>query len=80
MEKAPFDTDLAEAPRNGKAFWIYTKDETRLRIGMWKAKSRKKGTVILFPGRADHMELYGRLISALLWLPPLMQDVFDFPG
>ncbi|MFV2053095.1 alpha/beta hydrolase [Aliiroseovarius sp. YM-037] len=58
MEDAPLFTDIADAPDGGKAWWLTTADGVRIRIGVWAKGS--KGTVLLFPGRTEYIEKYGR--------------------
>lgn len=60
IEKAPYLAELAEAPENGVAFWITTDDALRLRVGLWRVDNSEKGTVLLFPGRTEYIELQGR--------------------
>ncbi len=61
MDEAPFYTDLAEGPAGGKAYWLRTRDSTRVRIGVWPAGP--KGTILLFPGRTEYIEKYGRVAT-----------------
>lgn len=63
MKTAPFYNDVAEAPAGGRACWIKAKDGVRLRIAVWDKGS--KGTVLIFPGRAEFVEKYGRTASDL---------------
>ena len=57
---APFYTDVAEGPDGGAAFWLNAADGIRLRAGVWPAAGTPKGTVLLFPGRTEYIEKYGR--------------------
>lgn len=59
MEPAPYLEDIAEGPEGGKAYWLRAKDSTRLRVGVWPAGP--KGTILMFPGRTEYIEKYGRL-------------------
>ncbi len=63
MEPAPLLADIADGPEGGKAFWIKTVDGTRIRIGVWP--SGPKGTVLMFPGRTEYIEKYGRVAKDL---------------
>ncbi len=63
MEPAPFLADIAGGPEGAKAYWLTTKDGTRIRIGVWPRG--EKGTVLMFPGRTEFLEKYGRLASDL---------------
>jgi lysophospholipase len=58
METAPFRNDLAEGPEGARAVWVTTDDGVRLRVGGWT--SGTKGTVLLFTGRTEYLEKYGR--------------------
>jgi lysophospholipase len=60
---APFRADLAEGPAGGRAEWLRTADGVRIRIALWPAG--QKGTVLLFPGRTEHAEKYGRAAADL---------------
>ncbi|SHJ41434.1 lysophospholipase [Shimia gijangensis] len=63
MHPAPFHHDVAEGPENGTAHWLTTTDGVRIRISHWRAPS-EKGTVLLFPGRTEYVEKYGRTAEA----------------
>ncbi|WP_095590017.1 alpha/beta fold hydrolase [Actibacterium ureilyticum] len=58
METAPLYSDLADGPDDGAAFWLRAQDGVRIRIGVWGTGDR--GTVLLFPGRTEYIEKYGR--------------------
>lgn len=64
MEAAPIFSDLAEGPDAGAAWWLTAGDGVRLRAGLW-AREAPKGTVLLFPGRTEYVEKYGRTASDL---------------
>lgn len=57
-EPAPFRADLADGPEGGAAYWIRATDGLRLRVAHWPGGA--KGTVLLFPGRTEYVEKYGR--------------------
>lgn len=59
MEQAPFFADIADGPDGGVAHWLRCADGHRIRVGHWSLKSAK-GTVLLFPGRTEYIEKYGR--------------------
>ena len=63
MEAAPLFADVAEGPPGGEAFWLHAADGVRLRVGLWRGGGR--GTVLMFPGRTEYVEKYGRLASDL---------------
>lgn len=63
MDKAPFYNDLAEGPKGGSAWWLMTQDGRRVRVGHWPGGD--KGTVLLFPGRTEYIEKFGRSATML---------------
>lgn len=65
LEIAPLNTDLAEAPEDGTAYWLIADDGVRLRVGLWKRTLASRGSVFLFPGRTEYIELFGRTIRNL---------------
>lgn len=65
MELAPFFDEIADGPANGKAYWAKAADGVRVRLGYWAGSTEKgaaptKGTILLFPGRTEYIEKYGR--------------------
>lgn len=58
-EPAPFFADMADGPEGGRAWWLTTADEVRIRVGLWRPEGAK-GTVFLLPGRTEYVEKYGR--------------------
>ena len=61
MDAAPFLSEIAEGPEGGRAWWLRARDSTRLRIASWPAPTGGKGTILMFPGRTEYIEKYGRL-------------------
>ena len=59
MSAAPFFEDVADGPDGGAAHWLKAKDGLRLRVAHWPSAAAK-GTVLLFPGRTEYAEKYGR--------------------
>jgi lysophospholipase len=55
---APLHNDLAQGPAGGRAYWVTASDGARLRVAYWPHGD--KGTVLLFPGRTEYIEKYGR--------------------
>ncbi len=55
---APYHADLADGPPGGRAAWVTASDGLRLRVAVWPGGSR--GTVLIFPGRTESVEKYGR--------------------
>lgn len=68
MQQAPLFNDIAEAPSRGVAHWIHAGDGVRLRIGHWKSENLGKGTILVFPGRTEYVEKYGRTVTDLVKL------------
>ncbi len=64
MELAPFHADVADGPDGGVAHWIKAADGLRLRAGYWPFEGAK-GTVLLFTGRTEFIEKYGRVARDL---------------
>ena len=56
---APLFDEVAEGPDGGIARWISTSDGVRLRVVHWPLEGAK-GTVLLFTGRTEYAEKYGR--------------------
>lgn len=55
---APYHVDIAGNP-DGICNWVTTTDGVRIRVGHWPVKDAK-GTVLIFPGRTEYVEKYGR--------------------
>ena len=72
MEPAPFLEDIADGPEGAKAYWLRAKDSTRVRVGVWPAGP--KGTILMFPGRTEYIEKYGRLARDLAIRDPETND------
>lgn len=60
---ASFFADVADAPAGAEAFWLTAEDGTRLRAVAWRGGTR--GTALIFPGRTEFAEKYGRIVSGL---------------
>jgi lysophospholipase len=58
MPDAPLFNDVAQCPDGGSAYWLTASDGLRLRMALWP--KGEKGTVLLFPGRTEYIEKYGR--------------------
>jgi lysophospholipase len=63
MEQAPFFHDIAEGPAAANAYWLRADDGVRLRLGHWPAG--QMGYAVLFPGRTEYLEKFGRLAAQL---------------
>jgi lysophospholipase len=64
MRPAPLFHDVAEGPAGGAAWWLEADDGVRLRLGVWPLEGAR-GTVLLFPGRTEFVEKYGRTAADL---------------
>jgi len=62
-QPAPFYQDVALGPADGRACWVTASDGARLRVGLWP--SGDKGTILLFTGRTEYIEKYGRIAGDL---------------
>jgi lysophospholipase len=61
---APFDAEVAGAPEGGEGWWLEAEDGTRLRAVVWRQGGR--GTALIFPGRTEFAEKYGRVAGELV--------------
>ncbi len=66
MKTAQIHTDISVAPKSAEGFMITASDDVELRVGLWRTVQPCLGTVLIFPGRGDYIELYGHPISALV--------------
>ena len=64
-EPAPYLSEIAEGPDAARAWWVTSADGTRLRMGVWPAPEAR-GTILLFPGRTEYIEKYGRVARDLV--------------
>lgn len=64
MSEAPLYHDVADAPADGRAFWLKAADGVRIRVGLWRHDGAR-GTVFLLPGRTEYVEKYGRAADEL---------------
>jgi lysophospholipase len=64
MDRAPLFEDVADGPEGGAAYWLRAEDGVRLRAGLWPCDGAK-GTVLLYPGRTEYIEKYGRTAGEL---------------
>lgn len=61
---APYFADVAEGPTSARAYWVHSADGTRLRMAVWPGPpGGAKATVLLFPGRTEYVEKYGRVAA-----------------
>ncbi len=51
---------MAEGPADGAAYFLTTGDGLRIRTAVWGQSTATEGTVLLFPGRTEFAEKYGR--------------------
>jgi lysophospholipase len=57
---APLHADVADGPDDGIAHFLTTGDGLRIRTVAWGRSAATAGTVLLFPGRTEFAEKYGR--------------------
>ena len=62
MSNAPLH-NLLDVPQDGNAMFVSAKDGTQIRVAYWQGGDR--GTVLLFPGRTEYIEKYGRMVAKL---------------
>lgn len=62
MSDAPLDLDLAEAAEGGRAVWLDARG-ARIRAAVWPGGDR--GTAMIFNGRTEYIEKYGRVAAEL---------------
>ena len=60
LEAAPFHSEIADAPEGTRAFRLTASDGVRIRVAHMPSDG-EKGTVLLFPGRTEYIEKYGRV-------------------
>ncbi|AGI67188.1 hypothetical protein OAN307_c15140 [Octadecabacter antarcticus 307] len=58
LDTAPYHVDIA-GNTDGICHWLLTVDGVRIRIGHWPVVAAK-GTILIFPGRTEYVEKYGR--------------------
>ena len=64
MTGAPLYADVADAPDGGQAFFVAAKDGTRIRFALWQGGAC--GLAVVFPGRTECLEKYGRMAGKLV--------------
>ncbi len=64
LSAAPFHADLSEGPADSRAWWVQASDGLRLRVAHFPSAGAA-GTVLLFPGRTEYVEKYGRTAQIL---------------
>ncbi|EYD72136.1 Lysophospholipase L2 [Rubellimicrobium mesophilum DSM 19309] len=62
--RAPFHRRLAQGPAEAEARWVMLPDGVRLRAVHW-ARDAPMGTVLVFTGRTEYAEKYGRVAGDL---------------
>ncbi len=65
MNAAPFFAEIADAPSGAESHWLNANDNVRLRVTHWTLPDAK-GTVLLFPGRTEYIEKYGKDVALLM--------------
>ncbi|MCF2904518.1 alpha/beta hydrolase [Octadecabacter sp. CECT 8868] len=62
-QAAPYHADIA-GNSDGICHWLTTVDGVRIRVGHWPTPNAQ-GTVLIFPGRTEYIEKYGRTATEL---------------
>ena len=65
FEPSPLFNDVSLGPPDCSAYWLVTQDGKRIRVGLWKANTRK-GTVFICPGYSEYIEKYGKTAKLFL--------------
>ncbi len=67
LTSATFHADLAEGPAEARAFWTQADDGLRIRVAHYPARDADsaRGSVLLFPGRTEYVEKYGRTAAVM---------------
>ncbi len=60
---APFHSEVTTGSGHARALWRQAADGVKLRIGIWPAEGKAKGTLLLFPGRTEYIEKYGHVAA-----------------
>jgi lysophospholipase len=63
MTKAPLHERLGDCPNGGEAIWLDA-NGVRIRAAFWKGGAR--GTVMIFTGRTEYIEKYGRVVASFV--------------
>jgi lysophospholipase len=66
---APYFDAIAHGPEGSSAYWVEATDGIRLRVGVFPTQKQARGTILLFPGRTEYIEKYGKTAKAFA---PLM--------
>lgn len=77
MKPAPFFAEVADAPEGTTASWLTTADGLRIRVATQDGGAL--GTAVIFPGRTEYIEKYGRVMRRLAGLG-LSVAVIDWRG
>jgi lysophospholipase len=75
---APLHEGIADGPPGGRAAWIAAEDGVRLRAVHW-APPAPRGTVLIFSGRTEYAEKYGR-VARDLWRHDYATLTLDWRG
>ena len=65
LEPAPYHDDVAGGRPLADARWLRASDGVRIRIAAWRPEEEEaKGTILILPGRTEHIEKYHETASA----------------
>lgn len=65
MEAAPYFAEQSRFDGPVDTLWQTTRDGVRVRLGHYVCTGPARGTVLLFPGRTEHIEKYGPVAQTL---------------
>ena len=56
---------MADGPTDVAPAWVHAREDVRLRLCAWARQDGVHGTALLFPGRTEYIEKYGRTANEL---------------
>lgn len=65
-DTAPWLAEATATRPRADAVWRRTRDGVRLRVALWRPAGRARGSVLLFPGRTEHVEKHAGTACALM--------------
>ncbi len=63
LTQAPFLSEIADSAPGACAYWVEADDGKRLRVAHYPGPESAHGTVLIFPGRTEYVEKYGRVAA-----------------
>lgn len=65
-ETAPWLAKVTDMRPRPETIWRRTEDGVRLRLAIWQPADGSRGSVLLFPGRTEHVEKYAETAGSLM--------------